>query len=303
MVALRRGRVGSRTSPLSVAQTEEVISTLRARFPESDFVVVPIETGGDKNKDAPLQSLDRGTFVKEIELALLAGQIDIAVHSAKDLTATLPDGLTLGGVVPRLDPRDVQVNRWHLPLSELPSDARLGTSSPRRVAQLKALRPDIQVLPIRGNVGTRLDKARGDDYDGVVLAAAGLLRLARQAEITEYLSPDEFTPEVGQGALAVQARTGDTKVLDMLAAIDHPPSSFALRVERAFLAEIGGGCNVPVAAYAKPDGDGFDVSAMAAVPDGSRIFRTRRRVEREEAEQAGKRTARALLDSGASEIV
>ena len=301
--SLRTVTVGSRTSPLSVAQTEEVLKLLRARFQDVEFVVEPITTGGDRNKDAPLLSLGRGTFVKEIELALLGGTIDFAVHSAKDLTAILPEGLALAAAPRREDPRDVLVNRWGLPLEKMPPDARIGTSSPRRTAQLKALRPDLRVVPIRGNVGTRLDKAQGDDYDGVVLAAAGLLRLGRQAEISEYLPSDTFTPEVGQGTLAVQARSGDTETVKMLAEIDHAPSSTALRAERSFLAELGGGCKVPVAAYARLYGGQLTISAMAAVPDGSRVFRTQVTSDSADPEAVGKSAAEALLETGAREIV
>ena len=226
-------KVGSRRSPLSVAQTGEVLSELGKSFPLTTFQVVPITTDGDRRKDAPLGSLDRGVFAKEIEIALLQGQIDIAIHSAKDLTSDLPEGLVIGGIPTRLDPRDVLVNRWGFSMEELPNGARIGTSSPRRSAQIKALRPDVQVLPIRGNVGTRIEKVRGDDYDGVVLAAAGLLRLGRQAEITEYLCTDVFTPDVGQGALVIQIRVGEPEILDMLKVVNDPSSSFEVGIERA----------------------------------------------------------------------
>ena len=303
MTTNRKVSVGSRASPLSLAQTEEVLSQLRAQFSDLDFVVIPITTSGDRDKEAPLQSLERGTFVKNIELELLNGEIDFAVHSAKDLPATLPEGLALGGIGPRQDPRDVLVNKWELPLMELPTTARLGTSSPRRTAQLKALRPDLQFLPIRGNVGTRLDKVRGDDYDGVVLAAAGLIRLGRQEEIGEYLSLDICTPEVGQGTLAVEARADDTSILQMLAKIEHRPSRIALQTERSFLGVLGGGCDVPVAAYARLEGDQLRVSAMAAVPDGSRVFRADVAYDAEDAQEAGRRAAEALLETGAREII
>ncbi len=303
MTARLRVIVGSRASPLAMAQTEEVLSQLRERFPDIDLSVVPITTTGDKHKEAPLAGLERGTFVKEIELALINGEIDVAVHSAKDLPASLPEGLTLAAIGRRQDPRDVQMNRWGLPLAKLPPHARLGTSSPRRVALLKAFRPDLELLPIRGNVGTRLDKVAGGDYDGVVLAAAGLIRLGRHAEITEYLSPDLCTPEVGQGTLAVEARAGDTRIIDMLAAIDHRPSRIALEAERAFLGVMGGGCEVPVAAYAQLEGDQLHISAMAALPDGSRVFRTRVTCDAAEAEDGGRRTAESLLEAGAAKIV
>jgi hydroxymethylbilane synthase len=303
MTARLRVVVGSRASPLAMAQTEEICSRLRDHFPKIDLSVVPIATTGDRRRQTPLKELERGTFVKEIELALINGEIDVAVHSAKDLPASLPEGLTLAAIGRRQDARDVQVNRWGLPLAELPPNARLGTSSPRRVALLMAFRSDLRLLPIRGNVGTRLDKVAGGDYDGVVLAAAGLVRLGRQAEITEYLSPELCTPEVGQGTLAVEARAGDTRVTDMLATIDDPPSRIALEAERAFLGVMGGGCQVPVAAYARLEGNRLHVSAVAALPDGSRVFRTSVTCDAAEAEDAGRRAAESLLEAGAREIV
>ena len=303
MTASNRVAVGSRTSPLSLAQTEEILRPLRATYTDKDFVIVPITTGGDKHKNAPLLSMPRGMFVKEIELALLNGEIDFAVHSAKDLPAILPEGLTIGAFGERIDPRDVLVNRWNLPLMEMSSGARIGTSSPRRTAQLKAVRPDTELLPIRGNVGTRIDKARSDEYDGVVLAAAGLLRLGRREEISEYLSPEVCTPEVGQGALAVEARVGDSDTLEMLAEANHRPTSAAVITERAFLKTVGGGCKVPVAAYARLEEDELHISAMAAVPDGSRVFRVRLTCPADDPEAAGRSTAETLVKSGAGEII
>jgi hydroxymethylbilane synthase len=272
-------------------------------YEDIDFVVVPITTSGDRQKDAPLLSLERGMFVKEIELALLGGEVDFAVHSAKDLPAKLPDGLTLAAIGRRQDARDVQVNRWGLSLLELPQRARLGTGSPRRAAQIKAVRADLRILPIRGNVGTRLDKVRGNDYDGVVLAAAGLVRLRREAEISEYLSPYVCTPDVGQGTLAVEAREDDSSTAEMLAGIDHGPTRVTLEAERSFLGVIGGGCKVPVAAYAQLEGNQLHVSAMAAVPDGSRIVRVQVSAPADNADRAGTKAAEALLEAGAREIL
>lgn len=268
MNATRRVVVGSRSSPLALAQTEEVISRLSAKHPEVKFEIVPLSTRGDRNKADPLLSMDRGMFVKDIEDALLAGEIDFAVHSAKDLPADLPKGLTIAAFTERQDPRDVIVNRWGLSFEELPSGARLGTSSPRRMAQLKARRPDLEFLPVRGNVGTRMEKSGTDDYDGVVLAAAGIIRLGRESEISCYLSPEVCIPDVGQGALAVESRIDDDVITGLLATADHTPSSLAVRAERAFLKAMGGGCTVPVAAFAIIDNDLIKMSAMASSPDG-----------------------------------
>lgn len=276
---------------------------LRARLPEIEFVVVPITTDGDRHKNAPLLSMERGMFVKEIELALLNGEIDFAVHSAKDLPSSLPDGLVLAAFTEREDPRDVLVSRLGLPFDDLPQGARLGTSSPRRTAQLKARRPDIKVLPIRGNIDTRLEKVRGDEYDGVVLAASGIIRLGRQDEITEYFSPELCLPDTGQGALAIEVRAESAATIDMLAMIDHWPTSAAVKAERAFMESVGGGCKVPVAAYAQLDGDDLAISAMAAIPDGSRVFRVHLTHTADDPISAGQRVAESLMNTGAREII
>ena len=296
-------RVGSRTSTLSVIQTEEILGRLRPRFPDRDFEVVLITTTGDRKKESPLLALERGTFVKEIELDLMEGKIDIAVHSAKDLPSTLPEGLTLAAIGRRLDPRDVLVDRWNLGMAALPAEARLGTSSPRRAAQIKAIRADVNVVPIRGNVDTRLEKVSGREYDGVVLAAAGLIRLGRESAVTEYLSLTSFTPEVGQGVLAVEAREDDADTMAILATIDHQPSRVALVAERAFLSELGGGCKVPITAYARMEAGEFLISAMAALPDGSQIFRREGVYQSDDPEGSGRRAAEDFMVSGARHIV
>jgi hydroxymethylbilane synthase len=303
MTTTRKVTVGSRASPLSQVQTEEVLRLIRAAHPDIEISNVPLSTGGDRNKTAPLLSMGRGMFVKEIELALLNGEIDFAIHSAKDLPALLTEGLVIAAFSQRQDPRDVLIDRWGLPFVELPAGARLGTSSPRRTAQLKALRPDIEFLPIRGNVGTRVEKARGKDYDGVVLAAAGLVRLNREGEISEYLSPEICTPDVGQGALAIEARADDEDILRLLTSIDHHPTSTAVRAERAFMKAMGGGCTVPVAAYAQLDGNTLSISAMAARPDGSEIIRFAESYDASNPESAGRHAAESLLERGAASII
>ena len=303
MAARQELRIGARSSPLSLAQAEEVAAPLRKRFPDLRFEVVTLSTTGDRDRRSPLASLGRGAFVKEIEVALLEGRIDMAVHSAKDVPSGLPDGLTLAATVPRQDPRDVLVDRWSLSLDELPPGARIGTSSPRRTAQIKARRPDIEMTPIRGNVGTRLEKARGPHYDGVVLAAAGLARLGRLDEVAEYLPIDVCTPDVGQGTLAVEVREDDRELIEMLECIDDATTSIALRAERAFATSLSGGCTAPIAAYARIEGDRLRITSMAAAPDGSRVYRIERDWPSERPEEAGRRMAEELLDAGARDIV
>ena len=299
----RTVRVGSRSSPLALAQTEEILSLLRERFVDVQFEVVQLSTRGDRNADAVLTSLGRGAFVKDIELALLDGEIDFAVHSAKDVGPDIPDGLRIIPVGERQDARDVLVSKPGLLLMGLPAGTRLGTGSPRRKAQIKALRPDIGVLPIRGNVGTRLEKARGPDYDGVVIAAAGLARLGRLSETTEFLSVDQVTPDVGQGTLVAEFRQDDEEMGMMLSSVVVEETAGAFRAERAFLDTIGGGCTAPVAAYGEVDGQRMCMYSMAATPDGGRIVRSQIEGDVSEAEEIGRKAAIALLESGASEIV
>ena len=266
-------KVGTRGSTLALCQTDLVVQRLRYAHPNIETRVLSINTFGDTAADAPLANLGLGVFVKEIEHLLLAGEIDLAVHSLKDLPTQLPEGLTLGAVLNREDARDVLVNKWSCPLSEVPAGARIGTSSPRREAQLKHLRPDLQVLPIRGNVETRLSKARGPDYDGAILAAAGLVRLGLEGVVSEYLSYDDFVPAPGQGALTVEARGNDANILEMIAAIDHMPTRQEVTCERAFLEELGGGCSLPVGSYATSHGKNMDLTVFMAAADASSVFK------------------------------
>lgn len=296
-------RVGTRASPLALIQTEEIISLLRVEFPDSTFGVVRVSTQGDRQKDAPLATLERGTFVKDIERALLRDEIDLAVHSAKDLAPAVPEGLTILAVGHRQDARDVLISKSDRSIFELPSGARLGTSSPRREAQIKVIRPDVKMVPIRGNVDTRLRKAKSTDFDGVVLAAAGLARLDRLSEVTEYLNPREVTPDVGQGTLVAEVRDEDRAVQEMLSTIISPPTDRAFRAERAFLKTLGGGCTSPVAAYATVRNDRLTIMAMAATPDGSKIVRSKLEWDAEASDEAGETVASMLLESGASDIV
>ena len=295
-------RVGSRASPLALAQTEEVLSLLRGRFTDVEFEVVHLSTRGDRNADAVLTSLGRGAFVKDIERALLDGEIDFAIHSAKDVGPDIAEGLRIRPVGKRQDARDVLVSKSGLSLMSLPAGTRLGTGSPRRKAQVKALRPDVEVVPIRGNVGTRLEKARGPDYDGVVIAAAGLARLGRLSEATEFLGVEQVTPDVGQGTLVAEFRREDAETGTMLSSVVFDETACAFRAERSFLDTLGGGCTAPVAAYGEIDGQLMRLFAMAAEPDGTRVLRAQIEGDASAAEDIGQRAAMTLLDSGASKI-
>jgi hydroxymethylbilane synthase len=235
-------RVGTRRSALALAQARLVAAELE------DAQLVEIDTAGDRRRDLRFEQIGdgRGVFTREIERALLAGEIDVAVHSAKDLTGDMPDGLVIGAIPPREDARDACCGPFDS-LAELPSGARVGTSSARRGGLLAQLRPDLQVVPLRGNVDTRLRKLDDGEADAIVLAAAGLLRLGLGARIAFLFDPAEFVPEAGQGALAVQVRAGEEH---LVATLDDPPSRELVEAERARVAELGGGCTVPVAAHA-----------------------------------------------------
>jgi hydroxymethylbilane synthase len=268
-------KVGTRGSGLALRQTEEVLGGLRGLYPALDFQVVTVRTHGDANPDAPLAAMGLGVFVKEIERLLLDQELDMAVHSLKDMPTELPEGLALGAMLCRQDPRDVLVNRWHCPLAGLPDGARIGTSSPRRRALLKSLCPQAAVLPIRGNVETRLRKAQGQEYDGAVLAAAGLVRLELTGHIAAYLSPQRFVPPPGQGVLAVEVRADDERMMELLRPVDHAPTRLAATAERAFLEVLGGGCQLPAGAYARASAETLLLTVFLSSPDGRQMVRAK----------------------------
>ena len=298
-----RLRIGSRTSPLALAQTEEVIVELRSRIPNWDFEVVPFVTDGDSRNSTPISNLGRGAFTTDIQNALVNGEIDLAIHSAKDLPNTLPEGLSIFCISSRKDPRDVMINKWGVSLKEMPSGAVIGTGSPRRKAILQSLRNDITVVPIRGNVGTRIDKIDRENIDAVVLAAAGLVRLNRIEEVNEFFDTDIFVPDVGQGIIAVQVRSEDIATFSLLNEMQHQPTQIALIAERAFLNALGGGCKVPVAAYASIDGDAVNLISVASDHEGTRLYKVQSTDSISDPVEAGLNIARKLLDSGAGAIL
>lgn len=262
--------VGTRGSALARWQTDWIQSQLAAAWPELRCELRVFQTSGDKVLDKPLPEIGgKGLFTKELEDALHSGEIDIAVHSLKDLPIDNALGLTIGAIGEREDPRDVFISRQYHALAELPHGARVGTSSLRRSAQLLARRPDLQILSLRGNVDTRLRKAMQGDYEAIVLAAAGVLRLGLSAHIAEYLPFEVMLPAPGQGAVAVQCRVDDQRTLDLLHPIDHPPTRLAVTAERAFLQGLGGGCSAPVAAYASKN----HLVGLVASKDGQRVIR------------------------------
>ena len=299
-------KIGARGSPLSLAQTEGVARALAAAHPGLTLEIRPIKTSGDKILDAPLASIGgKGLFVKEIEEALLDETIDLAVHSAKDLPAKLPDGLELGAVPARADCRDVWVSRTPGGLKGLPPGARVGTSGPRRQAQILARRPDLRIAPIRGNLETRLQKV-GAETEAVVVAAAGLFRLGLTPLGAQTMEPSEMLPAAGQGALALEIRVGDGRTAGLIRPLHHPPTALALAAERGFLDFLGGGCQVPAAALAVTDGAELKLEAIIAAPSGTLVLRGRRSAPAGSPPQAaalGRDLAAELLTRGGAEII
>ena len=266
-------RIGTRGSKLALAQTGWVADRLRDAHPGLEIETRVIGTRGDATQAAnvPLSSFgEKGIFAKELETALLAGEIDLAVHSMKDLEHTLPDGLVIAAVPPREDPRDALIGST---LDALPPGARVGTGSVRRRALLLSRRPDLQLLEIRGNIDTRLRKWREGQYDAICLAVAGLNRLGLQENIAEILDPDWFTPDPGQGALAIEARRDDNDTRRLLNAVHDIEAHNVTRAERRFLRAIGGGCKTPMGALATSYGKMLSLTGMVAAPDGSVILR------------------------------
>ena len=280
-----------------------MVAALRAAGPSVRPEIVTLSTHGDRHKDAPLSSMERGMFVQEINRALLDGEIDAAVHSAKDLPASPLEGAAIAAICERRDPRDVLINRWDSGLAALPAGAKLGTGSPRRTALLASLRPDVRVVPIRGNVGTRIARVGTSQYDGVVVASAGLQRLGLTARAAEYLNPEVFIPDVGQGALIVQVRDDDAYAARIASLADHAQTRTAVSAERAFLLAIGGGCSVPVAAHASVVEGWIRMRAMASTPDGVQMFRESLECDASDPAASGRALAETLIAAGASAIV
>lgn len=297
--------IGTRGSKLALVQTELVRAALLARHPGLIVAVERITTRGDVILDRSIASAaldDKGLFVAEIEAALRDGRIDLAVHSAKDLPSTLSADMTVAAWMARADPRDVLVSPVGT-LAELPPGARIGTSSPRRACQLRALRPDLLIGDIRGNVDTRLRKLSAGDYDAIVLAAAGLARLGLSAVITAPFEPDEMLPAVGQGALAIETRADDPFMARLLAPLADQATTQTVRAERAFLAAVEGGCSAAVAAYAVAlDGDGLALSGLIGGLDG-KIVRGERFGRAADAEQLGAALAAELLAHGGASLL
>jgi hydroxymethylbilane synthase len=291
--------LGTRGSALARWQTGWVLARLREHWPELASQVRLFTTTGDRLLNQPLPEIGgKGVFTEELEQALLSGEIDLAVHSLKDLPVAVTPGLALGAICQRADARDVLISPAGTGLLALPRGARVGTSSLRRSAQIRCARPDLDLQPLRGNVDTRLRKVEQGHYDAIVLAAAGVVRLGLEAAITEFLSFDVMLPAPGQGALAVQCRADDASTLALLRPLEHAPTRAAVQAERAFLAALGGGCAAPVAAYAVATADGtLSLTGLVAAADGSRAVRVSGVGDQPQA--LGARLAQQALGQGA----
>ncbi|OLC28274.1 MAG: hydroxymethylbilane synthase [Armatimonadetes bacterium 13_1_40CM_64_14] len=292
--------LGTRGSALALRQTELLMELCRAAHPEITFRVRTIRTAADRHPGRALDQLPGvGFFVKELETALLAGEIDAAVHSMKDLPSQETRGLSIAAVAEREDPRDVLVSRRGFTLAALPSGARIGTSSPRRAAALRAHRQDLMVVPIRGNVETRIRKMDKGEFDAICLAGAGLLRLGLQSRISEWLPVEIMLPAPGQGALGMQVRTDHVLAWRVAAEAEHLPTRQAVTAERAVLTRLAAGCRLPVAAFATVAGERLALRASVAASDGTRVVGGTREGLTSEAAQVGMSLAEELLARGA----
>ena len=296
--------LGTRGSKLAVHQSQWVQARLQELAPGLTISLQRIQTSGDKILDVPLAKIGgKGLFVKEIEDALLSKEIDLAVHSMKDVPTALPEGLDILCVPPREDPRDALITRDGCRLDQLKPGARIGTSSLRRQAQLLHHRPDFTIEMLRGNLDTRLRKLREGQFDAIVLAAAGLRRLAWDAEITEYLPVHLSLPAIAQGALGIEARSDDTFVRELLSRFEHRPTRVTVTAERALLHRLEGGCQVPIAAYAALEGDRLTVDGLVASVDGRRVIRHQIQGPASEAQTLGTKLAERLLADGGDVIL
>lgn len=297
-------RIGTRGSGLALWQAHHVAAQIVAHYPEAATSIVTITTTGDRRTDVPLVEIGgKNLFVKELEQALLDRRIDIAVHSMKDVTVNVQPEFEIPVILERENPFDALVSRNNLKLDELPAGARIGTCSLRRSAQLLSLRPDLKVLPLRGNVPTRLAKLDNNHYDAIILAVAGLKRLDLAERISQVLPHETFVPSPGQGALGTECRSDDPEICHIIAALNHPPTQLVVETERAVNRKLGGSCYLPLGVHANMEDDEISVTAAIGLPDGSRMMKETIRGPTDDSEIIASVIAAALLDGGAEEIL
>ena len=301
---MKRIKIGTRSSALALWQANWVKASLKNVFPQYDFELAHIKTQGDSVSDVPLANMGGdGIFVKQIEIALLDGSVDLAVHSMKDLPTILPDGLVIGAIPERANPADALISKNGLNFLQLPPGAKIGTGSLRRRAQLLHARSDLIIKDIRGNVDTRLTKLKSEGLDAIILASAGVERLGYGDSVTQQLPYDICLPAVGQGALCIEIRGKDEKLNDMMERINHPESAVAGKAERAFLRKLGGGCRVPIAALGTVNSDNVELAGLVADQDGQKVIRSDISGKQTEAENLGEKLAERLLDMGAAKVL
>ncbi|VAV82816.1 Porphobilinogen deaminase [hydrothermal vent metagenome] len=297
-------KIGTRASQLALWQAEWVASEIEKRHVGTEVELVKIKTTGDKITDVPLAQVGgKGLFVKEIEEALLSGEVDLAVHSMKDVPTYFPDGLELRAITDREDARDALLSRDNVKLLDLPDGARIGTSSLRRQSQLLCLKPELEILPLRGNLDTRIRKLEEGEYDAIILAAAGINRLGWAGKITEYISPAIMLPAIGQGALGIETRIGDERIIDVVDSFNDESTSYAVRAERALLKRLEGGCQVPIAAYGTVYKNTVSLTGLVASTDGNTVIKDIIEGNVSRAEELGVMLAESLLEAGGTEIL
>lgn len=297
-------RIATRKSPLALWQAEEVSRLLKKFHPDIEVELVAMTTQGDKILDTPLAKIGgKGLFVKELEVGMLEGTADIAVHSMKDVPMAFPEGLHLAVVLEREDPTDAFVSNTYQHFADLPLNARIGTCSLRRQTQLKELRPDIEILDLRGNVNTRLSKLDNGDYDAIILASAGLKRLGFSERITESISTDQSLPAIGQGAIGIECRRDDAAINALLAPLNHSETALRVKAERAQNNRLNGGCQIPIGGFAELLGDRIRLRGLIGFPDGSKIFRCEKEAAWDDAEALGIAVAEDLLAQGGDKVL
>ena len=297
-------RIGTRKSPLALWQAHYIRDELHALQPSLECEIVKLSTEGDRILDTPLAKIGgKGLFIKELEQALIDGRVDIAVHSMKDVTVDLPEALHIPVICKREAPWDAFVSNQYDQFLDLPEGARLGTSSMRRQMQLKAARPDLQVISLRGNVNTRLAKLDAGEFDAIILAAAGLIRLQMSDRITETLPPELCLPAVAQGAVGVECRKNDDQTVALLMQLNHPPTHARVIAERAMNATLEGGCQVPIAGFSEIHEDTLHLRGIVGSPDGSLLLHADIAGLTQNAEELGQELAKQLLQKGAGDIL
>jgi len=301
---IKKIRVGTRGSNLALVQANWVSDRLKSLYPDMSVAVVPIRTRGDRMQNISLVEIGgKGIFVKEIEETLLRGDIDIAVHSMKDVPVDLPDGLIIGAIPEREDPRDVLISREGTKMEGLSKGARLGTGSLRRGMQIKRLMPDIEIVPVRGNIDTRIKKIVTENLDGIIVAAAGMKRMGRGREISQYIPIEVMMPSAGQGVLGIEMRESDRETKALIAPLNHPDTVVEISAERAFLRRLGGGCQVPIAGIARKSGNNLVIKGLVGSIDGRVMIMDEVRGDSSNWEDMGNTLAENILSMGGRAVL